>query len=401
MLPTIWQGLAQSTITHLTVKFPTLRTPRPVALAPAIPNLKSLRLLDIDPLCYVDDVSLLIAQSKNLEDLSLVWHPRMKEAREPSVVLNTFFGRAMPAVSPVPLKRIAIKNLYTRNDGDCNRNVTNTSLQEMTVINSTIGAGDEPGFFEASWRSKPHKTIPNLKMVRVDKVSKDQCDFLASFTGLERLYLVCPLSNPPVPSPPTTSHQTPLPYSPASSNDSSYSSGGPNSPSTTLSLKDAYISTILAHHGPTLKHLLLLPQWRLAADDIVKIFNGCPNLEQLGIGVDFENWSNLRLLAPFMARLKALRLLDNPLDNGVFRAQVHAMDVDNRHETKLGGQQLNREKTSLRWIELADLLFQLEIPYPCEAEDGSGTIVYKRSVQKRPRHLVEDWEIWKYSTMEV
>ena len=400
MLPTVWQGLAQSAITHLTVKFPTLRTPRPVALAPAMPNLKGLRLLDIDPLCYVDDVSLLIAQSKNLEDLSLVWHPRMKEARESSVSLTAFFGRAMSAVPPVTLKRVAIKNLYTRNDGDCNEGRAGMDLQEITMINSTTGASDEAGFFEASWRPKRHNATRNLKMVRVDKVSKYNCDFLASFTGLERLYLVCPLSNASAPSPPNGYHQTPLPHSPPSSNDGSYSAG-PNSPSATLSLKDAYISTILAHHGPTLKHLLLLPQWRLGADDIVKIFHDCPNLEQLGIGIDFENWSNLRLLAPFMTKLKALRMLDNPLDGGAFRAQVHAMDVDYRHEQKLGRQQLNREKTSLRWIELADLLFQLGIPYACEADDGSGATIYKRSVKKRPRHIVQDWEIWKYSTMEV
>lgn len=400
MLPTVWQGLAQSTVADLTVKFPTLRTPRPIALVPPMPNLKSLRLLDIDPLCYVDDVSLLIAKSSKLESLSLVWHPRMKEMREPSVSLSTFFGRSLSAVPPIPLKRVAIKNLYSRNDGECNSDAPKISLQEMTMINSTTGQGDEAGFFEASWRSKRHRPAPDLKLLRGDNVSRDSCTFLASISGLEYLYLVCPFSNPPS-SPATSSQPTALPNSPASSNDGTPSSAGPSSPSTILSLKDTYIETILTHHGPTLKHLLLLPQWRLAADDIVKIFHGCPNLEQLGIGVEFENWPNLRLLAPFMVKLKALRLLDNPLDNGAFRAQVHAMDVDHQHEKHLGRQQLNREKTSLRWIELADLLFQLGVPYPCEAEDGSGSKIYKRKVTKRSRSLVEDLEIWKYSTMEV
>ena len=403
MLSTMWQGLAQTTVSHLTVKFSTLRTPRPIALAPAMQNLRSLRLLDIDPLCYVDDVSLLIAQSKNLEDLTLSWHPRMKETREPSISLDAFFGRAAAMTPSLPLKNIAVKNLYTLKI-NCDTNMPKMSLKGLTMISSITSHGDEAGFFEASWKSKRHVHVPSFKYIRVDKVNTDICDFLASFSGLESLYLVCPLSsNSSSSSSPSRPYQTTtLPHSPASSNaNSPFSSAQSISPTATLCLKEPYISTILAHHGSTLKHLLLLPQWRLTADEIAKIFHGCPNLEQLGIGVDFENWPNLRLLSPFMTKLKALRLLDNPLDNGAFRAHVHTIDVDELHEKKLGHEQLYRDKTTLRWIELADLLFQLGAPYPCTAGDGSDAIVHRRKVKKRPRHMVEDWEIWKYSTMEV
>ena len=399
MLPTVWQGLAQSNISYLTVKFPTLRTPRPVALAPAMPNLKCLRLLDIDPLCYVDDVSHLIAESKKLEELVLVWSPRMKEAREPSVHMGTFFGRMPDTVASV-LKRVAVKNLYTRHDSECNESVAATTLQEMTMINSITGSGDEAGFFESTWRSKRAPSHPSLKFLRVDKVSRDLCDFLGDTTGLEHLYLVCPLSNQNSASSAGSSSQTPLPHSPASSSDG-YSSTTPSSISSSLALKDAYISVIVTNHGPTLRHLLLLPQWRLTADDLVKIFRGCPKLEQLGMGIDFEVWPNLRLLSPFSPKLKAIRMLDNPLDNGAFRAHVHALDAIGQHEQKLGSEQLNRDRTCLRWIEIADLPFSLGIPYPVQAKDGSGVVMYQREVKKRPRNFVEDMEIWKYSTMEV
>ena len=37
LLPTVWQGLANSTVTKLKIKFPSTRNPKPIALAPPLP----------------------------------------------------------------------------------------------------------------------------------------------------------------------------------------------------------------------------------------------------------------------------------------------------------------------------------------------------------------------------
>ena len=37
LLPTVWQGLANSTVTKLKIRFPPTQNPKPIALAPPLP----------------------------------------------------------------------------------------------------------------------------------------------------------------------------------------------------------------------------------------------------------------------------------------------------------------------------------------------------------------------------
>ena len=400
MLPTVWQGIAQSTLTQLTIKFPSMRHPQPITIAPPIPNLKSLKVLEIDPLCYADDISLLLSGSKKLEDLKLQWSPRMKEAREPSININSYFGRCLSSNYSIPLKSISIQNLFTPNDETCGSIINNATVREITLINSNTGDGDEAAnvFIDNRWRigGFPKHDLPELKMLRIDKVSKLQCEFLGSFSGLERLYFIGRhqhIKNLSNSASPRISNAAPLPNSPSSSSTSSPSA------SETFGLKDDYLETIVKNHGSTLRHLLLVPQWRLTADNIALIIRNCPNLEQLGLGVEFIELRNLRLLIPFLPNLRAIRLLDNP-DDRSFGDKVREHD-DGTHEREIGNETLNGERHTIKYIELAGLVFEVGRVKLQEPVVGNEKKKFRRDVWKRSSDLVRDIEIWRMDTLEI
>ena len=399
MLPTVWQGIAQSSLTQLTLRFPSMRHPQPTITAPPIPNLKTLKIYDIDPLCYADDISLLLLGSKKLEDLRIHWNARVKEYREPSVNLNIYFGRVIASEYKIPLKRISIQNLYTHDDGSCGRILNHAEVQEVTVINSTVGGADEAAdvFLDRRWQvgGPPKHFMPKLRMLRIDKASKQQCDFLGSITGLERLYFVGAHE--------TTDNQfngiiernsnaALLPNSPVSST-SSPTVGD------VVGLKDDFLDTITSNHGSTLRHLLLLPQWRLTADNIALIIRSCPNLEQLGIGVEVVDLQNLRLLIPFLPKLRVARLLDNP-DDRSFGDHVRQMD-DGTYEERIGTESLYSKGPFMRYVELGGLIFEIGQVRTHRAVSENGKQKARRVVWKRNLDAVRHIDIWRMDTLEI
>lgn len=396
MLPAIWQGLAhRSSITKLTVRFPSSRHPRPLTLVPPIPNLQHLKITDIDPLCYPDDISLLLLGSKKLRHLKLHWSPRMREEKELSTHESAYFGRCATARYSIPLRTVAIQNLYTCHDISGCDLFDHSLLERVTLLNSTGGLGDDPGTAfvdQHDWRRNEEDTPSNLKMLRLDKVSRQQCSFIESIKGLEKLYLIGP-------QPPqggrvktiTPNGGTPLPNSPASSQSSPSSTDSPN----IMALKDDYIEAITKKHGRTIKHLLLLPQWRLTDDDIALIVRQCPNLEQLGIGADFSSFKHLRLFVPFLSNLTALRILSSP-DDPSFVDKMHEMDVRELHEKMLSEETAKWELSKLQYMELGgeDLIFKIG-----KREGGKGT--WKKPVKKQAREEVGDIAIWALDCHDI
>lgn len=390
MLPTMWQGLAdKSTLTTLTVRFPSQRHGRPVALVPPMPNLKSLRLYDIDPLCYADDVSLLLLEAKKLEELTLIWSPRMRDAREPSISLDSFFAKLTAAPHTLPMKRTAIKNLYTINSIVCSNVFDCTTMEEVAFINSTGGSGEDSmsAFLDNSWRPSKADHMPNLKKIRVDRVARQQLEYYREIKALEKVYLIGPNT--------TLKEQGSvsgiLPNSPTSTNMNS-----PSHDCSTQSLKDEYLETLVGYHGKSLRHLLLTPQWRLSVDNIALIVSHCPNLEQLGLGVEFANLSSLRLLIPFLEKLTALRLLDDPEDRS-FAENIGIVNHDDCHEM-VGNEMLGK----LEWIEVAGTLFEVgnrELQHGGPATDGNE--VWRSRVWKRPSGAADHVEIFGLDSHEV
>ena len=54
-------------------------------------SLAILTIYNIDPLCYADDVSVLLLESKNSRELNMIWNPRMEDVREPSILVYLFW----------------------------------------------------------------------------------------------------------------------------------------------------------------------------------------------------------------------------------------------------------------------------------------------------------------------
>lgn len=390
MLPTMWRGLAdKSTLTALTVRFPSQRHGRPVALVPPMPNLKSLRLYDIDPLCYADDVSLLLLKAKKLEELILVWSPRMRDVREPSISLDSFFGKLIAAPHTLPIKRIAIKNLYTINNIVSSNVFDCTSIEEVAHINSIGGSGDDStsAFLHTSWRPSKADHMPNLKIIRVDRVARQQLEYFREMKALERVYLIGPKTALKEPG----SVSGILPNSPPST-----STNSPIHDCSTKSLKDEYLETLAKYHGKSLRHLLLMPQWRLSTDNIALIVSHCPNLEQLGLGVEYADLSTLRFLIPFLKKLTALRLLDNPEDRS-FAEKIRIFNHEDCHElmeTEMLGK--------LEWLEVAGKLFEVdkrELQHGGPATDG--TEVWRSRVWTRPSGAADHVEIFGLDSHDV
>ncbi|KAI4204541.1 MAG: hypothetical protein LQ350_001091 [Teloschistes chrysophthalmus] len=381
-MSSLLEGLAQSQIRSLTIRFSSSRNPRPVALVPPLPSLVALRVSNIDPLCYEDDISHLLARSRNLRELSLIWSPRMREAGEPSVHLDSLFGKVD---QPLTLTKVAVKNLYYHDEGWCARYYDPSFTEELTFINSSENYDDKRASpFIDFKRCYSTKSLPRLKLVRGDRASRQLVELLVKTKGLEKIYIIGPK---------TEDKASAVPRSPISNGSS------PPNILNSDTLRDEHIEAITQNHGQTLRHLLLPPQWRLTSDNIALIVRNCPNLEQLAFGADFDKFSNLRLLVPFLPKIFALRLLDNP-DNSAFRDKMHEVD-DGRHEQMIGSSTSAREGSKIRWMELADLLFEIGKVEPMEDPDNPGKMSYRRSVRKRHREAVEDVDIWKLDSYKV
>lgn len=321
----------------------------------------------------------------------------MRKERELSTHVSAYVGKCAAARYSIPLRTIAVQNLYIYRDFSEWAGFDHSLIEEATFINSTHGLGDDPSSVfvdQHQWRKKDAGAASSLKMLRADKASREQCSFLETFTGLEKLYFIGaqPFLGHKVKG--TTSNgETALPNSPASSQSSSSprNTDGAN----VMALKDEYLNAITSNHGRTLKHLLLLPQWRLTDDDIALIVRQCPNLEQLGIRADYSNFQHLRLLVPFLSNLTAIRILSSP-DDPSFMEKMRELDERGMHEKKLSEETAKWSWSKLQYMELGgdDLIFKIG------NQDG-GKAGWKKIVKKMAREEVKDIAIWALDCHEI
>ncbi|KAI2000467.1 hypothetical protein LOZ49_006704 [Ophidiomyces ophidiicola] len=320
MMETAYIGLSQlPKLTSLTVRFPSSRHPRPTTVIPAMPHLRSLKVTDIDPLCYPDDISALLLHSKKLRELKMHWSPRMREAQEPSVTLHDYFRKCIAAKSPLRLRKIALQNFYALHTDDFEAAIDPVVLEEITTLNSP-GVYDASmsavTFVENSW-PPPAKQCLGIKSLRNDRIERKGCDFLNSLENLERLYFVTPIrdASDSINSPRTaTSNQSSAALTPSNLDalNSNHQAHHPLPPATLAShnsLRDSYIHTISSTQGARLRHLLLSSRWALPSQLIARLVRSCPNLEQLALATDLSSFETLGLLIPFLQKLLAIRLL--------------------------------------------------------------------------------------------
>lgn len=338
MLDTVYAGLTElPRLRSLTLRFPSSRHPQPTHTLPPFPHLRSLKITDIDPLCYPDDISTMLWKSKKLRELKLHWSPRMRLAQEPSVNIHEYFRKCTAAKQPLSVKKLSFQNMYAFHSEEFNFAFDPTTVEDVTFLSGTDTTGLMNTFVENSWPTvPPHKRL-KIKSIRMDAMSKRNAEFLGNFKGLERIYFVNVTSDNPdslnsskpghMPAssaltPPVSDHSQPAPSGTAVNSPATLPSPASQF-SVTLSGRDSYLTNITMNHGASLRHLLLSSKWPLSTSMVARLVHSCPNLEQLGIATEFSSMESLGMLVPFLRKLVALRLLipvgSPPPNNGPSR----------------------------------------------------------------------------------
>ncbi|KAF1847767.1 uncharacterized protein K460DRAFT_281115 [Cucurbitaria berberidis CBS 394.84] len=414
-LHTVYQGLVnkQPGLTSLTIRCQTRRIPRPTTIIPPLPNLVTLVVYDIDPLCYPDDISLLVVGSKKLENLKLHWNPRMRGSGEESVNLMSVFGRCVATKHAVRLKRMAFYNLYTRfaDDGIADA-VDVTTQTELTIMNSMNSSNPMTIFVDDGWRHRKIQPIPqNLKMLCTDHVDKKGAALLANFKGLERFYIVSDRSGKEA-SKTSSNAATPTTPSTATPGMTNGTTSGVGTPIITehecRSVGSDYIAVLQSNHR-TMRHLLLSDRWQLSDDALFKVCQSCPDLEQLGFSCLVPPLESVRQVISMVPKLFAIRMLIRPHSD--FADKIESMD-DDMHAFAIATEFWRPEYKNLKYVGLGDrLVYKLGgVWFPPKGKDKiheghensmnarrAGPI---RKLEKVSRESVKHIEIWGMDSME-
>ena len=382
-LKTLYQGLAgHETLTSLTLKFPNSRLPRPAVLIPPMANLRAFKATDVDPLCYPDDISLLLLLSKKLEDVRLHFSPRMRQEAECSLHLDTYFGRCFHAGYQLPLKHLAIQNFYGPNmqgmDTLINTN-TNKSATFLDMFGGSRGRSQNV-FLDDTWKNVPTNMKTDFRSVRCNEIAPQQVTLISNSTGLERIIFVNARppktgETPDSPSAPVTPGSTP-----------------PNE--AMMELGKQYIYALTRNHGSTLKQVLLSDQWALSQEDISDLIRFCPNLEQLGVALNTSNHTTLRLLVPFLPKLHSIRILYNE------HLAQHMAELS--HEERRGYMEKDLWKSGaqrVKYVGIADAVFKCGKNYQVQMEDGS--VEMRREVEWSNWEEVKHVEIWGLDCLDI
>jgi hypothetical protein len=415
-LSTLYQGLVNrsSTLTSFTLRSQTKRIPRPTTIISPMPNLKTLVVYDIDPLCYPDDISLILLGAKKLENLKLHWSPRMRDAGEESVNLMTVFGRCIAAKSSLPIKRLEVWNLYTRYMGDGFENVMDQDCQEEITVFNSMGSSDPMTvFLDDAWRVNNTKPIPpNLKMFRTDHTDKEQAVIFGKFTGLERLYMVSrrgkehSKSNSSAATPTTSATSTP---GMANGTTSAFTTPTLNE-NQCRSVGSEYLAVIQSKHR-TMRHLLLSDHWVISDTALFKLCQSCPDLEQLGFRCAVPPLESLRQIIQLVPKLWAIRMLARP--GSEFAEMIASMDPE-MHAFVMATEFWRPEYRNLKYIGIGDkYAYKLGgVSFP--AKNANATPVPEgqensmnakragpiRRVELVDRKHLDNIEIWGMDSME-
>lgn len=410
-LYTVYQGLVgRTTLTSLVLRCQNCRTPRPTTVIPPIPNLKSMVMYDIDPLCYPDDISMILLGSKKLEQLKLHWSPRMRESGEESVNLLAIFGRCLAARYAVPIKRLAIYNLYTRFHGEGVYKVIDYTVQtEATIINSMDSSDPMTVFTDQPWQVAHKPSVPvNLKILRTDNTDKEGATILGRFQGLDRLYLVAKKRGRGISSKPNTAAGTPTTPSTATPGVASANGTPTVSEHQSRNTASEYLAAIQKNHS-SIRHLLLSDRWQLSFDTFYKLCQSCPNLEQLGFCFLAPPLESMRQAIAMVPKLWALRLL-LPQDADA-ADKIDNLDSD-MHMFAIATEFWRPEYKNLKYLGIGDNhIYKLGgVYFPPKAKDDTpdclenGMLARRsgpvRKVELVSRESVNHIEIWGLDTME-
>ncbi|KAF2425334.1 hypothetical protein EJ08DRAFT_594529 [Tothia fuscella] len=411
-LKTIYQGLASKPmLTSLTLKFPRTRIVRPTVVVPPMPSLTSIYLVDIDPLCFPDDFSTLFLHARKLEDLRIEWNPRMRREKEPSICLSAYFGECLSAGVKLPIKRLALKNMFAKNNKELDRVIDPTTMESVTMINCVDPEDASTIFYDNTWilqhRQKAPGPSPKLTKLRVDRLDKSQELPLAGWGHFEEIYLVnTPPSATPSPqsslspaqpsSSPEKSVASPATSQSSDGKETSPSQGSlmltrPESPHSQVEFASSFLAAITSRHGATLKKLLLSDKWCLSGPTIKHVFTSCPQITQIGLALDSNDFELLRPLIRLAPRMHAIRVLIRP-DMPVYHTVADI--APEMYCFAIGLETWRPEYRNLRWVGIGSQYFELGGIY------REGT-TFKRRVHKRTWDEIKHVEIFGMDTFDI
>jgi hypothetical protein len=426
-LKTLYQGLTtRDTLTYLTIKFPSSRTPRPSICVPPMQNLKGFAAIDIDPLCYPDDISHVIAYSPKLIDLRLHFAPRMRRMAEPSLNMEMFFGQAFKSGKPLKLKHVGGQNWFGRNTLEVGAVMSQAGCDSMCFLDffGGVHGGDANVYVDETWKIMPPDFKLYYRTMRFNEFEPTHIGMVKLSECIEKVYIVGDRTGaPPISS--TSSFQPPSSKADVdyiTPEDSPSSAPGSTSVSastattatastnstnstpdtrssdrlaTVASLGPLFLEAFTTGHGNTLQHFLLPPEWRLTALEVTDLVRACPNLTQLGVAFADDTFDTLRLILPVAPKLYALRILD---PDGT-RAMTTISDAE--VAAFVGFAAYDHNATHLRWFGDFGRFWKIGRDFEAFCEDGSGRTEMCKIVRSVPKEEVADVEMWKLDTLDV
>ncbi|KPI35507.1 uncharacterized protein AB675_10918 [Cyphellophora attinorum] len=435
LMPTVYDGLSSSSnLKSLHIRMPSLRTPQPTTNVPAMKALRRLVITDYDPLCFPDDVSNLIYEAQQLEDLQVHFSPRMREAGEPSVQLTHLMRKNIMNERKLVLKRLGVYNFFGKPEAELTTKAANiATVEEFTSINSF---GKDEGdtndlastFVDHGWTEGDAILMPNLKVWRVDQLHRGHLKSLRTKRGLKSIYLLNARHGQSYPSPynmSSTSGSTSditMDSTQTSTNSFSSSSGLTRSPSTRSAptlrggLQDLYLDTICKFSGSSLQHLIFPHKWTINAAMVAKLIRACPNLTQLSACIECSDVEFTTILLPFLRRLTAVRVSISPTtrpDCNMMTPEERDRHLDTEDFTMLLREWLSGEGyDQLRWVGMGERVWEAGGWEEVEVLSGSEMTgegqasrnpetVMKRRVRRAQLEEVKDLEIWRMDSLDV
>lgn len=305
----------------------------------------------------------------------------MREQGESSVDLYTYFGKLYAAPYLIPVKRVSIKNSYTRNNLNFEKAFDNDALEEFTLLNSISVGNPMTVFLDESWLNVPHhEPTRTLKMCRIDSVDRSALFFMTLNHGLERLYVV---------------------HTRTKANANDITNGGQFSGGSSKPISSSECITLIAkYHNISLRHLLLAEDWLLSNDELSALVHACPNLEQLAVAIDHFDQHRLQLILHSLPKLYALRLLTSPDDDP---SCDESKDTDKGSLAKMidtAFRSGNCEK--LKWVALGPHVFgRVKPKRDGEESPLNGHAEHMTAFRPFSPESVQEIDIWRMDSLEL
>ncbi|KAK0934918.1 hypothetical protein LTR29_013487 [Friedmanniomyces endolithicus] len=368
-LKTLYQGLATHvTLTNLTLRFPGSRVPRPSVMIPPMKSLRVFKATDIDPLCYPDDISMLLLGSPMLRDLRLHFSPRMRREAEPTLSLSTYFGRCAKANYSIPCTHFAMQNWFGPMDM-----FSMQMCRSVTFLDTFGGIGSggnaQNVYVDDTWKDLPPVASQHVELLR------------RSDAGVTNMYFVGAKT-------PKLEGAAPHPTSPITPGDS------PPADEEMSRLGQEYLHVLTRQHGQSLRRLLLREEWPLTPDEVGDLARYMPDLEQLGLAIGAESSAVLRLLAPYWPKLIAIRLLHSE----VLAEHMRTVSHEDRMAA-LGANLWQAGVEKLQWIGFGDAVYRVGKAYQHIIEDG--TWEWRREVTWASKADVQHVEVWGLDNLDI